>query len=103
MTVEERHAHWRSIISNQATSGMNIAAYCREGHIRTSLFYTWRRRLRDQEASSAGFLELHSARMSEDSSGICILLDGRIRIEVARRFDSTTLRAVVETLSRCSA
>lgn len=27
----ERHAYWRTIISNQATSGKNIAAYLVEG------------------------------------------------------------------------
>ncbi len=102
MTIEERHAHWRTIISAQAGSGMNIAAYCREGHIHTSLFYTWRRKLREQAPCSGGFVELKPGRSYLSASGVCLRLDGRIIIEVERGFDPATLRAVVETLSRCS-
>jgi hypothetical protein len=100
MTIEERHAHWRAIINNQTTSGKNIAAYCREGHIPTSLFYTWRRKLREQQPCSGGFVELKPGRPS--TSGICLRLDGRLVIEVDRGFDSVTLRAVVAALCRCS-
>ena len=100
MTVEERRSHWHAIINNQAGSGMNIAAYCREGHIHTSLFYTWRRRLREQPQQSGGFVELKPGR--SNTSGVCLRLDGRLIIEVDRGFDPSTLRAVVDALSRCS-
>jgi transposase-like protein len=101
MTIEERHAHWRTIIENQAVSGKNIAAYCREGHIHTSLFYIWRRRLKEQPQRSGAFVELKPASRAS-TSGICLRLDDRLIIEVDRGFDPATLRAVVETLSRCS-
>jgi len=101
MTIEERHAHWRTIIHDQATSGKNIAAYCREGHIHTSLFYTWRRRLREQPQCSGAFVELKPGRPS--ATGVCLRLDGRFVIEVDRGFDPATLRALVDALSRCLA
>lgn len=106
MTTEDRYAHWRTIIDNQATSGMNIAAYCRESHIHSSLFYTWRRKLRKQQPCAGGFLELIPRRSDDAASGIRIRLDAKFSVEVARGFDPFTLRAVVETLgglSRCSA
>lgn len=106
MTRAERRIHWRTIIENQATSGMSIAAYCREGQIRPTLFYSWRRRLREQQPSTGGFLELIPDRLTEAVSGIRIRLGGRFCIEVERGFDPFTLHAVVETLSglpRCSA
>jgi hypothetical protein len=107
MTTEDRYAHWRTIIDNQATSGMNIATYCRESHIHSSLFYTWRRKLRKQQPSVGGFLELIPGRPDNGAtSGIHIRLGANLSIEVARGFDPTILRAVVETLcgvSRCSA
>jgi hypothetical protein len=102
MTIEERHAHWRTIISNQTTSGMNIAAYCREGHIHTSLFYTWRRKFRQEGQCSGGFVELKPGRSAFGASGVCLRLDERFMIEVEKGFDPVTLRAVVEALSRCS-
>jgi transposase-like protein len=106
MTRAERRTHWRAIIDSQATSGMNIAAYCRDAKIKPSYFYTWRRRLREQQPCTGGFLELIPGRLTEAASGIRIRLDAKISIEVERGFDPFTLRAVVETLSglsRCSA
>lgn len=106
MTRAERRAHWRAIIENQATSGMCIAAYCRNSHIKPSNFYTWRRRLKEQQPSTGGFLELVPTGVPESTSGVRVHLGGRLSIEVTRGFDPFTLRAVVETLneySRCSA
>lgn len=107
MTRAERRTHWRGIIENQATSGMSIAAYCRNAQIKPSYFYTWRRRLREQQPCTGGFLELIPGSLTEAAtSGIRIRLGGKLAIEVDRRFDPFTLRAVVETLggtSRCSA
>lgn len=104
MTTEERHAHWRTIIKDQAASGMDIAAYCRESHIHTSLFYTWRRKLREQQPGARGFVELAPDRSTRSDSGVFIRLGGRLFIEVKRGFDPSTLLAVVEALSgsRCS-
>jgi len=107
MTRAERRTHWRAIIESQATSGMSIAAYCRDSQIKQSYFYTWRRRLREQQSCAGGFLELIPGRLTEAAtSGIRIRLGGKFAIEVERGFDPFTLRAVVETLSglpRCSA
>ena len=102
MTRVERRDHWRATIENQATSGMSIAAYCRANQINPPYFYSWRRRLREQEPSTGGFLELIPARLTEAASGVRIHLGVKLAIEVERGFDPFTLRAVVETL-RCSA
>ena len=106
MTRADRRVHWRAIIENQATSGVSIAAYCRDAQIKPSYFYTWRRRLREQQPCAGGFLELIPGRSTEAASGISIHLGAKLSIEVGRGFDPFTLRAVVETLSglsRCSA
>ena len=70
MTTEARQIHWRTIIDNQATSGVNIAACCREIHIHPSLFYTWRRKLREQQPCAGGFLELIPGRPDDTASGV---------------------------------
>lgn len=107
MTRTERRTQWRTIIENQTTSGVSIAAYCRNIQIKPFLFYSWRRRLREQQPCAGGFLELIPGRLNESAdSGIRIHLDEKLAIEVERGFDPFTLRAVVETLSalsRCSA
>ena len=107
MTRAERRSHWRAIIENQATSGLSITAYCRDAQIKPACFHAWRRRLREPQSCSGGFLELIPGRLTEAAtSGIRICLYGKLAIEVERGFDPFTLRAVVETLSgraRCSA
>jgi hypothetical protein len=106
MTRAERRTHWRAIIDSQATSGVSVAAYCRDAQIKPSYFYTWRRRLREQQSCTGGFLELIPGRLIEAASGIRIRMGEKLSIEVERGFDPFTLRAVVETLSglsRCSA
>jgi hypothetical protein len=105
MTREERRAHWCATIDKQTSSGISIAAYCRESHIKRDLFYSWRRRLREQQPGTGGFLQLIPVRPDEVKTGICIRMGEKLSIEVGRGFDPFTLRAVVETLSdlsRCS-
>jgi transposase-like protein len=102
MTRTERRTHWRAIIENQATSGVSIAAYCRNAQIKPSYFYTWRRRLREQPPCAGGFLELIPGRLTKSASGIRIRLDGKLAVAVERSFDPYTLRTVVETLSGIS-
>jgi hypothetical protein len=104
MTTEERHAHWQTIIKDQAASSRDIAAYCRDSHIHTSLFYTWRRKLREQQPCARGFVEIGPDRSTRSDSGVCLRLGERIFIEVKRGFDPSTLLAVVQALSgsRCS-
>lgn len=98
MTIAERRIHWRTIIENQATSGMSIAAYCRDAQINPSYFYTWRRKLQEQQPCAGGFLELIPSRPNDAASGVRIHMGAKLAIEVARGFDPFTLRAVVETL-----
>jgi transposase-like protein len=85
---------------------MSIAAYCRDAQINPSYFYTWRRRLREQQPCAEGFLELIPGKPTESASGVRIRLGTKLSVEVERGFDPFTLRAVVETLSgfpRCLA
>jgi len=86
---------------------MTIAAYCRNIQIKSSYFYTIRRRLKEKGAASGGFLELRPGRMmTAPSAGIRIGFGSNMYVEVERGFDPFTLCLVVETLnggSRCSA
>ena len=94
MTRAERRSHWRTIIEHQATSGVSIAAYCRDAQIKPFLFYSWRRRLKEQQPCAGGFLELVPGILTEAATScIRICLGGKLAIEVERGFDPFTLRA----------
>ena len=71
-------------------------------------FYWWRRRLRENQASSdrpsiseEGFVELlgSSDRTEDGSSGITVKLDGRLSILLDRGFDPSTLKQVLSVVS----
>ena len=98
MTIEERYAHWSSIIETQKTSGLSIAEYCRNQQIRSNDFYAWRRRIKKRQAVRQGFLELSPSVISSSDTGIRIVF-GNLCIEVQRHFDPATLRTVVACLT----
>ena len=100
MTREERCALWRKLVEQQAESGMNAAAFCRENQINLHRFYTWRRRFRNQlsrQTNEGGFFQLVPYR-NQTPGPIRIRLKNAVLIEVERGFDPTTLREVIETV-----
>jgi len=42
--------HWREVIHQQKTSGLSIAAFCREHNVPPSSFYQWKRKLKGKES-----------------------------------------------------
>src|SRR5258705_5762662 len=49
---EEDLARWRGLVSEQATSGKSVAAFCGERGLRDWQLYEWKKRLRQTEATS---------------------------------------------------
>jgi transposase-like protein len=47
---------WRELISEQSQSGQTVKAFCLERGLRDSLFYDWKKRLREGQA--AKFVEV---------------------------------------------
>ena len=46
---EARWEHWRSVLSEQSTSGLSVAEFCRRHSISPPAFYNWRRKLESQQ------------------------------------------------------
>jgi hypothetical protein len=99
MTRDERTAHWRGLVDEQAQSGMSAAAFCRDHHLKLAQFYRWRRRLRYEQDNdiASGFLQLIPS-SKQGSSGIRIHLGNGLSIELERVFDPHTLRTAIEAL-----
>src|SRR5258705_4151154 len=49
---EEDLARWRGLVSEQASSGKSVAAFCGERGLRDWQLYEWKKRLRQTEATS---------------------------------------------------
>lgn len=45
-----REFHWRGVFKQQSSSGLSIAAFCRQESISPPSFYLWRRKLRERKA-----------------------------------------------------
>jgi transposase-like protein len=96
-----KQVKWRSLVSKQEESGQSVAAFCRARGLPESLFYYWKKRLR--EGATPPFVEVQvaqphlSPRGSRSAVGATIevrLSNGRSLI-VAREFDASHLRAVL--------
>jgi hypothetical protein len=100
MTRDERTSHWRSLVDEQAQSGLSAAAFCRDHHLKVAQFYRWRRRFRFEQDNDMpnDFLQLIPS-SKQSSSGIRIHLGNGLSIELDRVFDPHTLRTAIEALS----
>ena len=45
---KDREVLWRGVIKRQASSGLSVAAFCRQESISAASFYGWRQKLRDR-------------------------------------------------------
>lgn len=93
---EERRNYWHTLVERHTESGLSGAAFCKEQGINPQRFYSWRRRLRS-DSPGPGFIRLvPTARSSQ--SGIRIVLDHGMSVELDKGFDPLTLREAVDAL-----
>jgi transposase-like protein len=93
---------WRPIIDGQRSSGLTIAAYCRERGITEGTFYTWKSRLRSamlpaQAKRSPAFVEVRPVNATAAGT-IEICLPGDRRLLVRCGFDRDLLIELIRTL-----
>jgi hypothetical protein len=58
---------WRGLISEQSQSGQTVRAFCHDRGLRDSLFYDWKKRLREAEAEK--FVEVRVKDPTEAGAG----------------------------------
>ena len=94
---------WRGLVSEQSESGQTVAAFCRDRGLRDSLFYDWKKRLREGEAVQFVEVKLKESveqrkSASEHHSAIEIRLKKERSLLVEPGFDSNHLRALLAVL-----
>jgi hypothetical protein len=92
---------WHQIIAGQRSSGLTVAAYCRDRGIKDSAFYAWKRRFRTPAkrngASKPAFVDVTPPREgTADAIEIC--LRGERRLLARRGFDRDLLIDLIRTL-----
>ena len=101
MIQSKKEAKWRSLVSEQEASGQSIAAFCRARELRESLFYYWKKRLK--QAATAPFVEVQVAKPAQrprhspsaPGSTIEVRLGNGRSLMVAPEFDASHLRALL--------
>ena len=99
MTKAERRSHWRHIVEDQTSSGLEASVYCRKHNIKIPQFYRWRCKFHNMnhEEPAASFIQL-IPNTSNPESGIRVRIFENVFIEIDKGFDPVTLRAAVEAL-----
>jgi len=97
MRIKERRENWRALIETHAKSDMTAVAFCKAEKINPQRFYSWRKRF-NSDPQNTGFIRLVSTPSTTPRSGVRILLDHGICVEVDKGFDSITLRETIDAL-----
>lgn len=94
---------WRELVSEQSQSGQTVRAFCLERGLRGSLFYDWKKRLREGDAPKFVEVKVKVPRAQErpaadHSSVIEIRLSKGRSLLVGTGFDAHHLRALLAVL-----
>ena len=99
----EQWTKWRGMVSEQSESGQTVSAFCHDRGLRDSLFYDWKKRLREGEAVQ--FVEVKVKEPVEQlklapqhCSAIEIRLSKGRSLSVEPGFDANHLRALLAVL-----
>ena len=94
---------WRGLVSEQSQSGQTVSAFCRDRGLRDSLFYDWKKRIREGDA--AKFVEVKLKEPSEQRKplperypAIEVRLSKGRSLLVGPGFDASHLRALLAVL-----
>ncbi|MGA9668710.1 MAG: transposase [Terracidiphilus sp.] len=93
---------WRGLVSEQSQSGQTVSVFCRDRGLRDSLFYDWKKRIREVEA--AKFVEVKVKDSSEQKKPVPKHPAIEVRLSTGRSllvepgFDASHLRALLAVL-----
>jgi transposase-like protein len=94
---------WRGLLSEQSQSDQTVKAFCLERGIRDSLFYDWKKRLRESKMEK--FVEVKVIRAEERAhrsalpgKPIEVRLNNGRSLMVEPGFDASHLRALLAVL-----
>ena len=95
---------WEKRLAQWSTSGLSQAEYCRSNNIGLKSFQYWKRRSKLNGAPPA-LIEVPLSKplaitALSASPQLCLVVDQRYRVEIAKGFDPEDLERVVRVLGR---
>ena len=91
-----RNEYWKEIVARHERSGMDVRTYCEQQGICEQSFYTWRKRLRQQQPVSFALVRTAQPKPSAEPLELILVTGERIRITAG--VEVSTLRTVLEAL-----
>jgi hypothetical protein len=103
-----KQVKWQSLLSEQEESGESAAAFCRARGLRESVFYYWKKRLR--EAVTPQFVEVQVAKSQRKPKAFGPALGSTIEVRLSNgrslmvppEFDESHLRALLAVMESAS-
>ena len=89
------HVRWVELIGEQDASGMSVDDFCRDRDLWIASFHHHRARMRKDEDSGAGFIQVHAG---SPASGLRLHGNGW-ELDLDRDFDANTLRRFLAVVS----
>ena len=97
---EGSRQRWGGHIQTRKQSGLAQKEFSEQRHVGLSTFQRWHRKLTTQEKAKGpavvSFLSVGV--VGPGDSGITVLVDDRLRIEISTGFDANTLKQVIVVL-----
>ena len=107
MNQIEKLEYWKMIIDEFENSGKPIGKQCKSNGIATSIYYTWRRKIKGRSprvtkktknVNEPAFIEASETSKSK-KTGVFIQISEELRIGVEENFNSQVLISVIKTLN----
>jgi hypothetical protein len=110
---EERWLYWRRVLEEHGTSGLSIAAFCRERKLSQASFYSWRHKIAspltengepDSDSGSPSssrplFVSVPLPDAVPSVGRFEVQLPNGIRVSVPPQFDGATLARLLQTVT----
>lgn len=96
-----KREQWRERIGEQVRSGLSVKEFCKEQGLTECSFYSWRKRLAEQQEPVRFALVDREAMVVADSvreARLELVLASGARLRIGGGVDGTTLRTVLEAL-----
>ena len=101
MSKSHARERWAGLISDQSSSGLKVAEWCREHNIDKASFYSWRKRLSSADvplSDKPQFVRLSINPLQQSRSSHLLLHIGSVSVSVYAGFDSHLLSEVLDVL-----
>ena len=99
MSSNEKINYWLEVLSDHEDSGQSLKSYCESHRLSYQTALYWRRKI-CTENKELEFIEIstESERSTPSASGITLITENGLKIELSSSFDVKCLRRVAEVL-----